>query len=356
MVFTLAKTDWKALYKEYCERLESAPDLSAAAFAREKGLNVNSCRRSFNNIKNKTDRSQSDTEKSDRSPKATTRRKAATDKASKGGGAQTTSSNRAREAKESNVFDHKFKMPPRSNLVDHDHRDDAQGVMHGAYMDLAKIPEDIRNVALQLSDGDAVLNMMQARYLYVHRTHQEMMTAIEKDYEEGNAWKDEFGNPMPKSKALSHVVFGTSKPMTELETGIIKAHQNKQKLDLEQYKTSLQLHDLHPLSKAEQLSLTTELLEQVEQAELSAVSACYLFDKNGIEPPKTLQAEAAKEISLRQPKREEGEEITAEQLDKEMAEYEAKFDEWSGHKFMEERLNFINNAQVDGDNNVEVIE
>lgn len=377
MVLTVARHDWEATYKKYLLALESEPDLNAAEFARRNELNINSTRRSFNKIKSNLDGGNSAPKKaavkSDRSPKPKTKledkkprspkkekdkkqTKSKAKAASKGAKAHATKGAAHQESENHKVFD-QFRAPSRRNVVGDQYRDKSfRGVKHGAYMDIAKIDPELVDAAILLNEDDGVATLMTARYLQLRRNQSEMLAAIEESYANGQPWKDDLGNELPKSKAEGQALYGTSKPLTELESQLDKVKTNRRKLEIDEQKLAIALDDAHPMSRVQRIAETKSILAYRVENELSAVEASYLFENMGIEIPRTLAAEADKEISLRQPTKVEAEEVTAEELDQMMADYEEQREEWTGDWLVERMAGIEELKSISASDDVEVIE
>lgn len=377
MVFTLSKVDWNAHYESFLAEQKAEPKLSAAEYARRHGLNGNSARRSFNKIKaarlEGADRSTSESDrspaKSDRSPKKqgrsggdrTSNKKTKNTEKSKGRGAKravnahTNTDSHAYDDEKLKATDH-FKPIKRSQMpVERSRGGNFAGVQHGRYMDYANIDDHLKEMAADLADDGGAYHIMAARYLQMTKNQQELLVNIEEDYSNKKPWTDENGEPMPKSRAISQVIYGTSKLFTEVEKGLIDARLKMRKLQLDEQKHNNELANSHPLTRQEQITRTKELLAEREAKELSAVDAAYLFELEGLPVPRTLSAEADKEISLREPVKAEGEEITAEELDEAMADYEAQNEKWET-SWLEEREQGLKALESIDGGGVEIIE
>jgi hypothetical protein len=365
----LAKHDWEVIYKQYLQAIKDTPALSMAEFARNNDLNVNSARRSLNKIKarldNEGDRSPL---KPDRSPKKNPAKKAPRKSKSplKSVSNATQQEVNARaivgieqhEKDSRKVTDH-FKAPTREQVTGSKvstRGRKGKGVKHGAYMELAKINPDLVKAAILLNQDDGVTTLMSARYLQMRLTLSEMIEAIERDYGDNNPWKDENGNVIPKSKAYANALFGTSTAFTELEGKMDNAKLKREKLELDREKLDLEKHEAHPLTKVSQIERTKELLKYRAENELSAVDASYLFELEGLAVPRTLVAEADKEISLRQMVKEDLPEVTAEELDQMMLDYEVQKQEWSGDWLAEREAGIAELKTISASDEVEIIE
>lgn len=376
MVFNLAQHDWEVSYKQYLLAVENEPTLSMAQFARKNDLNINSARRSFNKIKarlaaenNVGDRSP---EKPDRSPKKASRSPKAKPKISKDKKPLKTTGKATKkevnahaiegvEQPKSNlpkVTDH-FKPPTRAQVTGSKSSNRSKkyrGTKHGAYIDISKLDPDLVKAAMLLNEDDGVTTLMSARYLQMRANLSEMIAAIDRDYGNDEPWTDEHGNKIPQSKAYANALFGTSSAFTELEGKMDNAKLKREKLILDRQKLAIEYNEAHPLSKAQQIELTKKLIEYREEKELSAVDAAYLFEVEGVPVPRTLAAEADKEISLRQPVKAEAEEVTAEELDQMMADYEAQREEWTGDWLAEREAGIAELKTISANDEVEVIE
>lgn len=365
----MAKHDWEVIYKQYLQAVKDAPALSMAEFARNNDLNVNSARRSLNKIKARLDgegdRSPS---KPDRSPKKTPAKRAIkndkkpTKSISKA--TQQEVNARAIEGIEQHkkdslkVTDH-FKAPTREQVTGsktNTRGRKGKGVRHGAYMDLAKINPDLVKAAILLENDDGVTTLMSARYLQMRLTLSEMIEAIERDYGNDSPWKDDNGNAIPKSKAYANALFGTSTAFTELEGKMDNAKLKREKLKLDRQKLAFEMDLAHPLPKVDQIARIKELIQYRNDNELSAVDASYLFELEGLPIPRTLAAEADKEISLRQPVKEDLPETTAEELDQMMLEFGQQKQEWAGDWLSEREAGIAELKTISANDEVEIIE
>lgn len=381
MVFTVARLDWDALYKHYLLALESEPDLSAAEFARRNELNINSARRSFNKIKAKLsggDGALSATEKEgdrslkkgDRSldentPVSTNKAKAAGEKkpaktkgkADKiGEKAHGKAPRPLNESDFDKVFD-QLSVPSRRKVTGDRHRSgEFRGVRHGAYMDLMKLDPELIEAAVLLNEDNGVPVLMSARYLQLRKNQSEMLLAIETSYENDEPWTDELGNVLPRSKAEGQALFGTSKVLTELEAQMESSKKWRAKQASDEIKIAAALDEAHPLSRVQRIQRTKHILQYRTENDLSAVEASYIFESEGIEIPRTLVAEADKEISLRQPAKEDAPEVTAEELDQMMLDYQSQRDHWDGDWLAERKAGIEELKTISASDAVEVIE
>ncbi|TMO87640.1 hypothetical protein CWC12_10185 [Pseudoalteromonas ruthenica] len=363
----MSKNDWNALYDEYVEACKDSTSLSMAEFARAKNLNVNSARRSLNKIKKERE---GDHSKSDRSPKKADRsrkpnksdRPVAARGKSRGGEKTTPLTGASRKKKKSSEEpDHKNGLSyPSRETMGLPARNvgglNFSGTTHGGYMDLAKVDEDIREAAGLLNETGGIVQLMSARYLQMYRTQQQALEKLEEDYANEQPWKDDLGNVMPMSQAKSRIIFGASEPMTKVESALAKFQQKQQQIAIEEERLYYMQREAHPLTKVEQMEFTEQLIAFKDEKELSGVEAAYLFERQGLPVPSIVMAEANKEIAMREPEKPDLPEITAEELDALMDEFETQNEEWDT-AFMEERQAAI--AQLDnqeGEDVVEVIE
>lgn len=372
--FSLAnKRDWSALYDAFVLACESEPKLSITEFAKRNDLPAASARRSFNDIKKarngdqvKSDRS---VKKGDQKPAKTTRsaKKAQTTKkvkpskttANDGEGVEKAHPSISEQDFESEILKASDLLRPikRVQVPNSGSRGlGFAGVTHGAYMDFAKFDPDIIELASVLFSEGGATQVQSARLIQMSVIQNKMKAAIEKDYAEGNPWKDENGNTIPISRAKSQLEFGSSKAFTDVEKANIQARLEYYKLEIQQRKLEIELHVQHPLSYKERIARTRELLAIKAKEDLSAVDASYLFEVEGIPIPRTLAAEADKEISLRQPERIDAPEVTAEELDEMMAEYSEQMDEWDGDWLAERQQGISELKGIDANDDVEVIE
>lgn len=364
----MAKHDWEVSYKQYLLAVENEPELSVAEFARRNDLNINSARRSFNKIKARLDEGDRSPSKSDRSRKKTPSKPSAkkTKKPTKSTAKQPDTEVNAHvievgQQSESGLprITDQFKPPTRQQITGNKNSGRSKryrGAKHGAYMDIAKLDPELVKAAMLLNEDDGVTTLMSARYLQMRSNLSEMLAAIERDYGDNSPWKDENGNVIPKSKAYANALFGTSTAFTELEGKMDNAKLKRQKLEIDRRKLELETTSAHPLTKIEQIELTKQILDYRASNELTAVETSYLFETQGLAVPRTLVAEADKEISLRQPTKEEAQEVTAEELDQMMLEYEQQKQEWSGDWLAEREAGIAELKTVSATDEVEIIE
>ena len=374
----MAKHDWNASYEQYLLAVENEPDLSAAEFARRNDLNINSARRSFNKIKAKHADSDSSSKvkgdhpekKGDRSLKKPAKKPSKETRISKGKkplksrGKPVLQEENAHARAESeplkedlgNATDH-FVAPKRALVAgDQSRGKNYRGVKHGAYMKLAKINPELVKAAKLLNDDDGVTTLMSARYLQMRLTLSEMMEAIDRDYGNDQPWKDEHGNTIPKSKAYANALFGTSTAFTELEGKMDNAKLKREKLELDRQKLQLEFDESHPLTKSQQIAETKRILKYRAEKELSAVETSYLFEDQALPLPRTLAAEADKEISMRVPERVDEPEVTAEELDQMMLDYQAQREEWQGDWLAERQAGIAELKTISATDEIEIIE
>ena len=210
------------------------------------------------------------------------------------------------------------------------------GMTHGGYTAFCNLDEDIQVVAAQLATDYGELELSAGRYLQMYRYHQQILKSVETDYQEGNAWKDELGNPLSKGQALSRVLFGASKPMTELETAINKMKANKRKDELERYRLRVQDDERHPLTLVERIAKTRELMTLRTERELSALDTARLFELEGLSLPHSLREEVSREVALIEPAMETDGGISDAELERMSLEYAQK-NQYRLHSWLPER-------------------
>ncbi|ANT70179.1 hypothetical protein TK34_22120 (plasmid) [Aeromonas hydrophila] len=201
----------------------------------------------------------------------------------------------------------------------------------GGYCSLLELDDEIRDLALATSHGNRDLLLAQGRYMTMYRKQNQILKRIAENYQGGGAWIDDEGNKMPQDQAEAQAIFGISQRMTELESsiarhklGILKLELDREKMALEQRKQSLAEWNRHPLSRAERIARTAELLELREHKGLSALETATMFNREDIELPAALHAEMLKEITWLEPLTEQGSGITMEELERESREYQEK--------------------------------
>lgn len=201
----------------------------------------------------------------------------------------------------------------------------------GGYCSLLELDDDIRDLAVATSHGNRDLILAQGRYMTMYRKQNQILKRIAENYVGGGAWIDDEGNKMPQDQAEAQAIFGISQRMTELESsiarhklGVLKLELDRDKMALELRKQALAEWNRHPLSRAQRIARTAELLELRDQEGLTAIETATLFNREGIELPDALHAEMIKEISWLEPRAEQGSGITEEELERESRAYREK--------------------------------
>ena len=210
-------------------------------------------------------------------------------------------------------------------------RGGARNVLLGRYASQFGIDPEMLEMVSSDEYADDELTLARARLAGMYKTRGEALQKIRKDYSKGGPWLDDNGAAMPKEQALMQVEFGTSQPITELEKSIhrqkatyIKLAMDSEKLELERRKLALAEWSRHPLSLAQRIARTAELLELRNQEGLTAIETATLFNREGIDLPDALHAEMIKEISWLEPRAEQGSGITEEELERESRAYREK--------------------------------
>lgn len=168
----------------------------------------------------------------------------------------------------------------------------------GGYASLLEIDDDIREAVETLGLGDYDLLISITRHMQMSRALGRMQKAIASDYDSKKPWKDEMGQPMPRSQAEIQALFGVSQRMTELEATISRRKMAMRKQDLVERQAE---HEAHPLTRAERIARTRDILAQRADQELSALDTSYLFVNEGLDIPLPLQIETKKEVSWLEP-------------------------------------------------------
>ena len=135
----------------------------------------------------------------------------------------------------------------------------------GGYASLLEIDDDIREAVETLGLGDYDLLISIARHMQMSRALGRMQKAIASDYDSKKPWKDEMGQPMPRSQAEIQALFGVSQRMTELEATISRRKMAMRKQDLVERQAE---HEAHPLTRAERIARTRDILAQRADQEL----------------------------------------------------------------------------------------
>lgn len=178
------------------------------------------------------------------------------------------------------------------------------------------LPPEIQSEATALSNGDEFLALRIGRLMQMYEAQADMMARIRETYgpkggpEGATTMYMADGQPMPREMAVSQALFGPAQRMTELENGIAKMRE--------------EALSRHPWSKARQVAYTNRTMRRRREEGLTAVETAALLEEFGVEVPKILAAEAAREISLMEARVESGGGVTDAELAEASRSYMAK--------------------------------
>lgn len=178
------------------------------------------------------------------------------------------------------------------------------------------LPPEIQAEATALSNGDEFLALRIGRLMQMYEAQADMMARIRETYgpkggpEGATTMYMADGQPMPREMAVSQALFGPAQRMTELENGIAKMRE--------------EALSRHPWSKARQVAYTNRTMRRRREEGLTAVETAALLEEFGVEVPKILAAEAAREISLMEARVESGGGVTDAELAEASRSYMAK--------------------------------
>lgn len=311
----MAKTNWAAHAQAFIDRgNESKP--ARDAYCLEHDINPNSFRRELNKYKSansnpdqkiviskKADQSprrkpdQTKSKKVDKKQNDKTNPKA--ERLLSGGGCsesdQEAGTTRARGRVANDV--------PANVTRDDGTRCFAKGnkasLLHGRYANKLLTREEYFDYAeASLED---VHRVMKSRFFGMQQISTTLIDQVIEDYGNGRAHvKEVFEGgdlvqiPMSFEEAITSAQLTGLKEFTKLGESIMKAEQNMQQLMID-------AHKLSPISQAEAIERTAELLKERNEKKLSAAETCLLFSENGIKAPPILLEEAKQEIKLREP-------------------------------------------------------
>lgn len=165
----------------------------------------------------------------------------------------------------------------------------------GGYASFFEFDEDIQGALEGLISGSSELAISTGRLAMMIRAQNQALRQIDEDYANGEAWLSDEGLRMPRAQAKMQTMFGPSQRMSELENNIGKAKLGLRKQNLAELQDA---RTAHPLTKAEQIARTAELMRQRKADDLTALECARLFDEEGLPLPPTLQAEMLKEVTL----------------------------------------------------------
>lgn len=179
---------------------------------------------------------------------------------------------------------------------------------------LLGLDADIQEIAKNITSIYGISQLQSGRLLQMTRMQNQMLASIKQNYADGKPWSDALGNPIPLDRALGECVFGPSEQMTQLETSLSRNLLVAKKLELD-------MRELHPLTRAERIVRTREVMALRHKEGWTAIQAAAELERDGIPLPVSLRLEAEKEISFMTPPVEEDNGITEEELERQAQEY-----------------------------------
>ncbi|MGL5906663.1 MAG: hypothetical protein ACRCZA_08060 [Shewanella sp.] len=196
----------------------------------------------------------------------------------------------------------------------------AAGMRSGAYMDVMKMPEPLREMVKEkcaIGGVSEIVQLEETRYVYMNQILFAKMNALDIEEAKGITSFDENGKEIDPLDTRARALWALSGGLGALFGGLVQAHMNAFKtvadVDIKYTKLNSELGRIERMkeiiaSRGEDDSA----LEVVRQLELE-----------GIKPPPLLVAEALKEIELMTPKIDTSG-ISDAELDAAVAAYEAK--------------------------------
>ncbi|MGE6196755.1 hypothetical protein ACLH0M_14690 [Aeromonas media] len=197
----------------------------------------------------------------------------------------------------------------------------APAMAFGGYASRLEIDDEVLAMAAAMAQTDDDLLISESRLIMMTTRQNQLLRRIAHDYRMGRPWRDDDGNEIPQSQAEAQTLYGPSPHMTQLEAHIGRRKQGIRKQALTQWQAE---REAHPLTLAERIERTRQLLQQRAENNLTALETAYLFEIEGIKLPEPLRAEILKEVSLMEPANDMGGGITDEELERQTREYQAK--------------------------------
>lgn len=188
----------------------------------------------------------------------------------------------------------------------------------GGYATYTGLDDDILRAAIAVSGDDGDLILASGRYLQMTRFKEEALKQVETDYAAGNKWfYPGTETPMPISMARLQAVTAPAQRLAEIERYIGKRKSTV-------WQQRFQEREQHPLSMKERVDMTTAILSQREGAGWSALETARELEMFGLELPRSLELEVAREVGFIQPVADTDGGITDEELETASREYMSK--------------------------------
>ncbi|MGL6122761.1 MAG: hypothetical protein ACRC1W_07005 [Shewanella sp.] len=196
----------------------------------------------------------------------------------------------------------------------------AAGVRSGAYMDVMKMPEPLREMVKDncaIGGVSEIVQLEETRYVYMNQILFAKMEELDKQEAKGIVTLDDGGNEIDPLDTRARALWGLSSGLGALFGGLVQAHMNAFKtaadVDIKYTKLNTELG---------RIERTKEIIGSRGDDD-SALEVVRKIELEGIKPPPLLVAEALKEIELMTPKIDVSG-ISEAELDAAVAAYEAK--------------------------------
>lgn len=187
----------------------------------------------------------------------------------------------------------------------------------GAAAEFVGLDPEIQQVATLLTSSIGIATLQSGRLLQMTRTQNALIKEINECYAEGKAWKDAFDNDISKERAMSECVFGYSEQITQLETSINRTLLVSRKLEADE-------REAHPMTKAQRIARTRELMFDRDKHKWPASYLAYRLEAEGLKVPLSIELEMKKEISWMAPPVDTEGGITDEELERQTQAYMEK--------------------------------
>ncbi len=365
-----SQLEWYYLRKEFLEESRSS-GISAPAFLKARGINVNTGRRQFGELaklgeamsdkqlvifletKNAGKRAkgtnkgvaksdhQSD-RNSDQVITRSPRKRSATPKAKSNKNSDKPESN-SRQRLISNDIDPRAakRLTTRSQQDFRDQSSDMQigngglfqrgntaAVSTGAYMELVNADEDIKSVVSAMAVGDVsgLIKLETVRYLQMTRLLNERIEVI-KTCPESDLPRDENQKIIPREDLLRQALWGASPGLSNAFSTISMASTQAAKAEADIYAKLSRLEREAKDKKALAEIMSERTFDENGDANMPAYELVRKIEAAALKPPPLLIQEALKEISLMAPKVDDSG-MSDDELDALVLEYEEQANKW----------------------------
>lgn len=343
----MAKIDWEAHKRR---RQEEYPGYSVAAYAREAGLNPNTARKFMKGDPAPATSDPKPTSKSD--PKSDPKpRKTTSDPAKNDPKLRLVDNSKDRTERsgkpaakrknnvKSGVYDRRGITAGEGAARASDPAAGAKGRVGkgivlveplttqdhtGGYVSFLNMDEDILEASLALAADDGDLTLANGRYLQLFRCKEAARKRAIADYEKNQPWcYPGTETEMPLEMAIMQAETAPAQRLAELERymGVRKATIWRQRqAEREQ----------HPLTFKERMDFTTEILQERSAKGWSALETAQQLEVMGLELPRSLELEVAREVGFIEPITDTDGGISDEELEAQSRAYMAAQKELMG--------------------------